>query len=215
METTPGRKIVLLALVLLFASSCRFKFPSTNEGQLLARQGAFPSGLPGWVKTPPEMGPARVSREGLVPQTYGAAQVVQTASGSSAAAAVGSERDAQLSRQEAARKAQTEAEPEKDQAEVSPLDRIEQVCPGMESQVSDALRIEGLDERIRSYENLTSRCSQSSDLWFWLGRDYQQAKRYPQAVRAFEQVLVLDPRNQAARALLDESRGLANQPQAN
>jgi tetratricopeptide (TPR) repeat protein len=212
METTRGWKIAVTVLLLLATSSCRFKLPNTSEGQLLAKQGTFPKGLPDWVKTPDEMGAAEVGREGLVPQTFGAPKVVQTANQAQANTGIASATDEREERMERV-KLQRAAEPAPSttaEAEQSPLDRVETTCPGTEKDVSAALQVENVMNRIEAYESLTNRCADSSDLWFWLARDYQEAGKNAQAIRAYEKVLVLDPKNQAARALLDEARTKGN-----
>lgn len=211
METTRGWKIIVI-LILLFSSSCRFKSPSIAEGQLLAKQGAFPSGLPGWVKPSDDMDAARVTREGLMPSNFSSTQIVKKDNARSPSQAISKAKQAQDAKaKEDFSKARAESNLKKDE-ELSPLDRIESVCPGLEIEVTNALKTVKLSQRISKYDSLTTRCSSSSDLWFWLAQDYQAAGKLPEAIRSFEQVLVLDPKNQAAQALLDEVRQAANTP---
>lgn len=207
METTRGWQVVLISILVLATTSCRFRLPSTNEGQVLAERGAFPSSLPGWVKAPDDMGAARANRGGLVPQGYGAAKVVQTANAGSGSNAIEQERRAQEKRSEEERESQR-AVSTQTQGESSPLDRIEQLCPGLEDEVTEALKTIEIKERIQQYERLSVKCPNSADIWFWLAQDYHKTSRFAEAVRSYEQVLVLDPQNQAAQALADEARQL-------
>ena len=210
METTRGWKITLIVLLLLLTCSCRFKAPSTNEGQLLAEKGVFTSSLPGWVKPPDDMDAAKVNRGGLVPSNYSSPSSVQSNTNTQPSVAIEKARTAEVAKVSADFESKRKSVLKNKEKELSPLDRIESVCPGIEAEVTDALKTVEIDKRIQKYNSLTSRCSNSSDLWFWLGQDYQASSQFPEAIRAFEQVLVLDPKNQAAQALLDTARQTAN-----
>lgn len=223
METkSPKRrwqKLILLALSTLVFCSCRFDLPDTREGQSLARAGAFPDQFPTWVVPPDDMETGTASNAGIMPRSYTATPAVKSSREAQPANKAGQpnfERTRMrqinaIERSESATAEKIEADTSAvNKADDSPLDRIEQTCPGTENSVSEALRTTDVNERIRKYNTLTKYCSNSSDIWFWLGKDYQSQGRYADAKRCFDKVLVLDPDNEAAKALLKIVNSKAN-----
>ncbi len=190
---------------------CRIKSPSLEEQQALVQRGAFPSGTPGWLAAPTGVGNP-ISAGGFIPTGFAPPSAGTVAGGASAASA---RKDAELEyaakqKAEAARQAQLRGEVKKD----SPLSRIESVCPGLEREVTDALTTTALDERLQKYIKLTTRCSNSWDLWLWLGKDYQKKKQLVQASRCFEKSLILNAQNEEAEELLTKTRKELNAPPA-
>ena len=204
-----GAKICVGAVTCLVLFGCRIKSPSLEEQQALVQRGAFPSGTPGWLAAPTGVSNP-ISAGGFIPTGFSAPSSGTVAGGASAAA---ERKTAELEyaakqKAEAARQAELRGEVKKD----SPLARIETVCPGLESQVTDALTTTGLDERLQKYVRLTSRCSNSWDLWLWLGKDYQKKKQLVQASRCFEKSLIINAQNPEAEELLAKTRKELNAP---
>lgn len=86
---------------------------------------------------------------------------------------------------------------------VGSLAKIDQLCPGTEKRVNDALTTTDMAERIAKYEALTARCPESSDLWVWLGKDYESMKMFSDAGRCYQRAIGLDPSNAEAKSLYD------------
>ena len=82
----------------------------------------------------------------------------------------------------------------------SALDRIADQCPGTESEVNAALTNIDREAKIKQYEALTKRCPMSAELQLWLSQEYLKANKLVAARSGFEQVLVLDPTNEEAKA---------------
>ena len=188
-------------------SSCRLKFPSTRESRELVAQGAFPGGAPRWI---PAVRGERSARRasGFVPESYSSPRAESEKRGLSATRDLGFADDRQadtLARNAAA--AEVDAAPS---ASLSPLERIAQVCAGLDSQVNAALTTTNMSERIEKYRSLVNRCPNSADLWFWLGRDYYRQNNLAQAGRCLEQALVLNSGNTEARNMLAEVRRQQN-----
>ena len=211
------RKLSATALVIVLSSSaCRFVLPDFNEGQTLARRGAFPSELPTWVKPLADQDIKRPSSSGMIPLSYGTPGIVR-----SAQTQAGDSDD--KNRKKDRRKLAGIGSAASNQAGLStagdggdsdsPLDRILELCPGIESGVSEALRTESAKDRIAKYNSLTLRCPNSSDLWFWLGKDYESLRRYSDAIRSYERVLALEPENKAAKVLLKVVKERAANPE--
>ncbi|MCB0321957.1 MAG: tetratricopeptide repeat protein [Bdellovibrionales bacterium] len=189
--------VTLAALVVV--AGCRFKAPSTAEGRHLADQKVFAGAVPAWVNQTQEKRPTFAVKSGLVPQSYTVPTAVASSNrlgpdGFTEEQGEGAERT-----EEGTRLGRAEQVERNDD---SPLDRIEQLCPGLEASVSDALRTVNTPSRIEKYERLTRGCPASADLWLWLGKDYEAEGRLVEANRSFENVLVHDPGNEAAEALL-------------
>lgn len=202
----------LLAGFVITVSGCRFKFPTSSEGAHLLEQNVFAEGnVPAWVNQNKEEKPVFGRDSGLVPQTYSVPPAVQS-SRAVKTSEPSTEQTGVLRPGEAAEDfADEDGGFLVNEEDGSPLDRIERECPGVESAVSAALRTEEASQRIRRYEDLTRKCPTSADLWLWLGKDYQSQGRLVEANRAFENVLVYDPGNEAARALLAVVRRTLNQ----
>ena len=210
-RTGTQRKYLVSAAVVLLCSfcSCRFKSPTQSEGQAFAEAGGFPNGLPAWVQPLEGSDPARLGKAGIISRSYGPSIQVERSRAQAPQARASYREELEEERRQVAAVRERRAELESsdssgvdNKADESPLDRIERSCPGLESAVSEALRIENTNARILEYSKLTRRCPSSSDLWFWLGKDYDSAGRHQEAARAFERVLALDKDNDVAKALL-------------
>ena len=187
------------AFTFLALGACRFESPSVEEQQYLAGQGAFAGGSPAWVSTAVQGKKA----PNLIPESFAAPDAIR---GRLSSDLLDEQRQKSL---ELA--AKEKAAPQKSVPDASPLNRINQVCPGVESSVNDALTTVDLNERIGKYASLTSQCSSAYDLWIWLGNDYLKAERIPEAKRAFDQALVLNPGNTEASQGLDKVSSILNQ----
>ncbi len=210
-RTGTQRKYLIFVAALLLCSlcSCRFKAPTQSEGQAFAKAGAFPNGLPGWVQPPEGSSAARREDAGIIPRSFGPSIQAKRSRSLAPQSRDDNREDVEERKRKVAEVRQQQLEEQQksstsieNQADESPLDRIERMCPGLESGVSDALRTENTTKRIRKYSKLTRRCPSSADIWFWLGKDYETAGRYQEAARAYERVLALDHDNDVARALL-------------
>ena len=196
-------KAAICGIIFASLTGCRFKSPNLEEQQALVERGAFPSGTPGWLASPTGVGNP-ISGGGFIPTVF-APPSAGSVSGGATAAAERKEAALELAakqKADAARQSALRGEVKKD----SPIGRIESVCPGLESQVTEALTTTALDERLQKYLRLTTRCSNSSDLWLWLGKDYQKKKLLVQASRCFEKSLILDNQNKEAEELLAKTR---------
>jgi len=159
------------------------------EQQEMTKRGVFSQGRPAWVsgKIAPEQTRPQAPggfRKSIQSKLFG---VVDDEGGS---AAKDSRED---SRQGSAR--------------LSPLDRIEESCPGMSDEAESALLTEDIAKRVIKYEKVVARCPGSIDLWTWLGRDYKSIGNKDKAQAAALRALTIDPRDEAAKALkssLDE-----------
>ena len=199
-----NRAIVLALLASVFLNSCRFKLPSVNEGQVFKRSGAFTTEVPGWVNQNRDEAPELTTNSGVLPLAAGTSASVEQSRASlpTGAAAVQGELQHKIKKGSEERNKAKIAEGNDQIDDNSPLGRIEAVCPGLESDVSDSLTTTDTESRIRKYESLTRRCPDSADLWLWLGKDYQSEKRLAEASRCFERVLLIDGSNEVAQALL-------------
>ncbi len=191
-----------LLVALLSLNACRFTVPNTGDGQALLESGVFGERVPAWVNQTKQES-IRGTDSGIIPSNYSVPSAIKTSRTVAETGVLDTER-ARREAEESEEKEETLAavREEEVEAEISPLDRIEQECPGLESAVSDALRTEARGARVRKYESLAVRCPGSSDLWFWLAKDYQEAGQLVQAARSFERVLLVAPENEAAKALL-------------
>lgn len=186
------RHLVGVVALVVVASGCRIVVPSVEEQKYLAAQGAFAGGAPAWVST--HVRPSE-SSSGLIPESYSSPNSIR-----------GDLASDRLVEQEQQQVVAGAVAPQSDEKPVptSPLDRIAAVCPGIDKAVNDALTTVELEQRIAQYSNLTVQCSGSSDLWIWLGNDYLKANQIPQAKRAFDQALIVEPTNADAKNGIDE-----------
>lgn len=193
------RKITLFCgiILLMLAGSCRFKSPNVTEQQELFARGSLPRGTLPWMSAAVKNSlPAEAERDGLIVQHAKVPFAVSEADYTNLSSA----------HIEALQQARLEMlKPDTGSAtanDLSPLARIEQVCPGLETEVSETLTTEDRDARVLRFESLTTRCSESADLWFWLGRDYSRQNRVSDALRALERSLAIDS-NDEVRALYE------------
>lgn len=202
-----------LLLSLLSLSACRFKLPSSSEGHELKTSGAFPEKIPAWVNTNNDKAPGGAKTSGLIPEHYSAPTpaistdaAVEDDTAANRSKAEKKEKAAAAEAAEAAAATEGTEEgavpAEGVDAVKSPIAKIETLCPGTEQSVSDALRTENTQERIRKYTTLTYKCPESSHLWVWLGKDYETQNQLADAVRCYERALIADPTDRDAAALL-------------
>lgn len=182
-----------VAFGLLASAGCNLKSPTYQEQQALAAKGAFGQTNPDWSAAPL----SRAPRYGT-PNIGGIPDYTQPVPpiDSSAAEVRPQEPDVQT-----VALIET-AKPSDDtvMAPESPLDRIAKNCPGTDKSVNDALKTVDRAARIKKYETLTTSCPVSSDLWTWLGKDYQAAGKLDPAKHAFDQAVLLNPSNDDAKA---------------
>jgi hypothetical protein len=208
---------IAIALVLLGTTSCRFQSPNASEGQHLVNAKVFSAKVPPWIMQSKDNPRQPVANAGFVPQSYSVPQVVKDNAVSVPNPVVDTIEFKENAVTTAEKKDKAEKEmkpptltPEEARKELSPLDRIAQVCPGAESSVKDALQTAATHARIPKYEKLTKRCPQSWDLWLWLGKDYESEQKLAEAGRCYERVLTLDYANEVAQALLANVRRRQN-----
>lgn len=176
---------------MLTLSSCSFKSASGAATQQLIERGAFPGQAPVWV-----------SQTGLTQSRYpGFGKTTGTGFNNSLNQNIlerqYNARNANLKKVKAAAKLKSK--------EVSPLDKILEICPRIEEQLNKALVTTELTARIAQYQSLTRRCVISSELWVWLGNDYLASGDYLQAKSCAEKAISLDPRNKEAGELINNA----------
>lgn len=183
---------VLTACVTVTAfGACRFVVPGVPEQKKLMEDKTFPAGAPPWIANRVDSVSNR--QGGLIPQSYTPPMDV---SGERPGVATAGPRG--METKEAQKRAGAETS-----LAVSPLERISSFCPGTDDDVTSAMTTLDRTKRIEKYQSLTKTCPRSADLWLWLAVDYQKSEQFIPARRAYEQVLILDAHNDAAR------RGLA------
>ena len=174
---------------------CNLKSPTVAEQRALASKGAFGNTNPAWTAMPlPRVGDAAGYTGGVPDYTLASTHLNPLSDGLNA-----DERPAMVNTPDETPPPAPAAQEEKSD---SPLVRIERSCPGTEKEVSQALQTVVRSERIKKYELLTGRCAVSSELWTWLGVDYQRSGNLDEAKRAFEQAVVLNPSNDEAKGYL-------------
>ena len=216
-----GRLALFFILCLtLSLSACRFKAPNAVEGEHLAATKTFPGAVPSWIMQSKNSPRQPVETGGIIPQTYSAPTAVQQSALSRPNPQVQSplQTDEERMREEDSKAKQLGKPGEENKGalqipakESSPLDRIMQLCPGVDNAVNDALQTAERNARIQKYEKLSQRCPQSWDIWLWLGKDYEGAGRLVEAGRSYERVLTIDSGNEVAQALLANVRKRQNE----
>ena len=84
----------------------------------------------------------------------------------------------------------------------SPIARIAETCVGVEKLVSEALLEDDAERRLLKFRNLSQRCRNSEDIWFWLGKEYLTQGNLKEAKNCFERVLVLNREHPEAFSFL-------------
>ncbi|MBP9838209.1 MAG: hypothetical protein KBC84_05795 [Proteobacteria bacterium] len=197
-------KLLSLTILLVSFSSCTFVTPNYKEQQVLLEKGSFAGGAPPWLASPraganPGAGLGGGSSFGIMPQSFASNNQQNNTL---------EENDSLVDRRI---KQEVHAPVVKKNVESSsPLIRITQKCPSVESDVTAALTTLDLKDRIRKYESLTNRCPDSWDLWLWLGKDYEKNKESVKAGRCFEKALVINNSSEEAQKLLDDNRRRLN-----
>ena len=218
--------IQLLVVAVLCLSACRFKAPTGGEGQELKTRGAFPTNIPAWVNQNRDDNPSLSKSSGIIPEHYTAppATITTIESINESEGTPGSRAEkakaekARLEKERSAGADETLGAQEDqtvnsvDPEDKSPIGRIEALCPGTESSVSEALRTENIDQRVLKYKALTDKCPDSSQLWVWLGKDYESRGELADAVRAYERALIADPSDRDAAGRLASVRDRINNP---
>lgn len=202
-----SKKALVLLLVLgLSLLGCRIKSPSVAEQQALAERGAFPRGVPAWSSGAVAAAGA-VGRQapGIIPTQYERSSLPSSQDRPNINRAEVSRRAAMTNTSSPLTEADA-LETSDNRESQSELGRIEALCPGLESDVTSALTTVNIDDRIRQYRRLTSRCPESYDLWLWLAKDFYSAGRIAEAEKAANRVLSLDAGNSSASALITNIR---------
>lgn len=179
------KKIICLIVVPTLLSSCSFKSASGAAAHELMDRGAFPGEAPAWVSQ---------------------SSIRNAESGNNASAVSGGFRRTTsqnvLSRRNEAEKLEKQRASALPKEDKSPLDKILEVCPRIEQELTKALVTVDPQERIVKYEGLTKRCAISPDLWTWLGNDYLATGDNLKAKFCATRAISLDPRNDEANQLL-------------
>ena len=199
------KTVLLLLLTITIFASCRFTVPNASDNRALVKKRAFPAGVPPWAAQADADRPQLRANAGLVPQSFSVPAAVSVTRSSVPTAASQLELRQESEATGDILAADEAAIQEKERSD-SPLDRIEQVCPGIEDGVTEALKTTDTASRVRQYESLTTRCPNSWDLWLWLAKDYESTGRYVEANRSLERVLTLNRTSEAAQALLSVVR---------
>ncbi len=179
------KKILLVLLVLLIQASCSFKPASGAAAQAMIDNGAFPGRAPEWITN---------SRK-IQAQNY------DTNFGSPIGGARSTSRNVLDRRAEAEKKQKSVVEV----VEKQPLDKIIEVCPSIEQELSKALITVEPNARIKKYESLTRRCPSSADLWIWLGNDYLAVGDYINANSCALKAFSIDARSKEASELMEKA----------
>lgn len=199
-------RLAILLLVSLL-SACRFVVPDGQEKEELVRRGAFPNGVPAWYgpQTRIDNKPVAQRDSGVATERLFVPQAAQNAHPrlDYVRANMNQFEEEAVEQQEAPKKTGP------DLSGLSPLERVEAVCPGMEDDVRQALLTEDRAVRVLKYESLSNRCQESTDIWLWLAKDYRQMGDYSRAESALNRLLELDPENSEAQSLLREVRNAA------
>ncbi len=158
--------------------------PTVDEQKALLQGGAFAGSVPVWVAKPAAGGAhTKRSSGSLIPETG-----FSFDSGS----------DEKINIVESSSRNET------DDANVdSPLNRISSLCPGIESEVNQAILSTDIVERVKKFELLRSQCPSSPDIILWLGEDYISLNDFTAARRTINEVLSLDSSNKRAKELLN------------
>lgn len=202
--------ITIFSMGLIFTSSCRFVSPSNQEVRELNSSGAFENGTPAWAQLPKGESVALPQNAGLVPQTFTVPESVSLSAEANSSSSVTSDRGKGMERvkkEEAVQsveKRRTLNVPKENQVSVSPLLKLEELCPGTEDFASSALQEEDVHMRIKKYLSLSKRCPRSSDVWVWLAKDYRLLNRIADARRCAQAALALDSGNVDAKKLSAE-----------
>jgi hypothetical protein len=193
LKTKSLRFAILLSSValILLQNGCRIVVPSATEQQKLIAEGAFPGGVPPWVSRAVTGGSGVKRSSSFIPESFEVPSAV----------AVNNAADHGKITEDLKSTSQTNREPSaeestKDDNRVSPLDRINSLCPGIESQVTRAITTVEASERTRQLSSLVNRCPQSVDLWLWLAKAYADQNKIAEAKQALERSYGLDPQSQ-------------------
>jgi hypothetical protein len=180
-------RIFVSLLVLVTLSACSFSVPTEEEQMKLVQDPNFPGGAPPWFSN--AAGGNASLGNGIIPQTV-------TPVASLAARTAEVQYPLLVRSEDLAKAAETPAVAKA----TSSLDRIANQCSGTEDAVNAALTNTNREAKIKQYEALTKKCPMSADLQLWLSQEYLKANKLIQARTGFEQVLVLDPTNEEAKA---------------
>ena len=202
--------------LLLITVSCRIKNPSLQEQEKLIQDGAFPGGVPPWVVTSshPEI---NRNYSGTIPNRFSSVNREQQRT-------LGERQDKEpeQNKEQQAEVAQSPTQAidssvkqPRGHISNSPIQRINEVCPGIEGPVSEAVVTEDSAERLVKYKSLVAQCNRSDDLWFWLGKEYLTEGNMQEAKNCFEQVLILNREHREAAGLLNQIRGMVTTQKTN
>ena len=192
------------------ATGCRIRVPSVEEQQALVAQGAFPGGVPPWVVS--GGGAASGKRmSGVIPSNYLPSKSESKLSGFSAE---GVDADQKESRTKDSAGDLKTTQPTSSENTLiaktqgkgvdSPIQRVQEVCPGTEAKVADAIITDEPSLRLKKFQDLTTQCRNSEDLWFWLAKEYLTEGRLQEAKSCLEQVLMLNRQHKEAYGLLNQ-----------
>ena len=204
----------LAVLLMQLSMGCQFRAPSIAEQRELIAKGSFPQGVPSWIPQAAlnQKFPRR-SPLGVLPVSY-----VKPPRTSSLFKGLNdpSRSTSLITRTEIAARErlnkQDASEASVEEKEASPFNRVVQLCPSIESDVSSMLTTSDPAQKTSKLESLSNRCPNSSDLQFWLAQAYIRQGKSVKAHRSLERAVLLDPKNDQAKALLKETRDKLNQP---
>jgi len=194
-------RIFFSLLVICSLSACSFSVPSAEEQKQLVQDKNFVAGTPAWFvnsaggQSGGQSG--MVASNGIIPSAVAPLPSLD--------ARTAEVQYPMLVRSEEIAKAE-ESKPVA--SAKSSLERISQQCSASESEVNTALTNIDRESKIKQYEALTKKCPMSADLQLWLSQEYLKVNKLIAARSGFEQVLVLDPTNEDAKAGIAKSEKL-------
>ena len=190
-------RIFFSLLVICSLSACSFSVPSAEEQKQLVQDKNFVAGTPAWFVNSAGGQSGMVASNGIIPSAVAPLPSLD--------ARTTEVQYPMLVRSEEIAKAE-ESQPVA--SAKSSLERISQQCSASESEVNTALTNIDRESKIKQYEALTKKCPMSADLQLWLSQEYLKVNKLIAARSGFEQVLVLDPTNEDAKAGIAKSEKL-------
>ncbi len=183
-------RIVILSIFLLLIS-CRFRTPSLKEQQELISRNAVGNSLPSWMSVKRKIGNKN--------NTY------MTSSNNRLAFRQKEEAKEAISLKKEVPLNQEPVNQEKflqSKNEEGLEDRILKSCPNIGSSLTQAINTKYSVIRVKRYKELITKCPNSGDLWFLLGKDYLLEGMLIDAKGSLEKAISLDKDLTHAKKLL-------------
>jgi len=203
-------RTVLILLVVVLCTGCRFKSASVAEQQALITRGGFSGGAPAWSPRTVTGSAAGIPlrNSGGIPERYNPPAVAygSNADNNRFASQVQEKRGRLIAEQAAGVEEDQGIVVDRDKS-ASPLDRIAKICPGIDTEAEEALVVENPSVRLSKYQELTRRCPLSEDLWTWQSREYLSAGNFAEAEKSARQALSINPDFKSAQSILNRITG--------